>query len=212
MFFQIGLLVCALCLDTFVAALAYGTNRVQISGGQIALLNGICSLVLGLSLLLGAALSSQIPDALARGICFLGLFFLGCLRLIDSAIRRYLQRHRSLHKNASFHFSNLRLIIDIYSDPMEADADGSQSLSYTELFFFSLAMSVDSLLTGITAGLLEISVPLAVLASFLVGELFTYAGLFLGKKISGQLQQGSSRELSWVGGLLLILLAVLKTI
>ena len=50
MFLNIFLLVFALCLDTFVASAAYGTNQVHLSAGQIAVINGICSLCLGVSL------------------------------------------------------------------------------------------------------------------------------------------------------------------
>lgn len=207
MLLQIFLLVFVLCLDTFVASIAYGTNQVRISHGQIALFNGICCLSLGLSLFLGAFISSRVPDALAKSICFYSLFFLGCFRLADAGIRQYLKRHRTIHKNASFHFSHLRLIIDICSDPMEADADRNFALSWKEVLFFSLAMSVDSLLTGMLAAFLNIPVAATLLCAFLVGEAFTYLGLFCGQKISSR----CPKDLSWLGGVLLILLAVLKS-
>lgn len=207
MLLNIFLLVFALCLDTLVASIAYGTNRIRISHGQIALFNGICCMCLGLSLSFGSLLDRTIPEALTKSICFYSLLFLGCMKLVDASLRRYLRCHKNMHKNASFHFSHLRLIIDIYSDPMEADTNQDECLSWKEVVFFSLAMSVDSLVTGMMAAFLKISVFATVLCAFLVGECFTYLGLFLGRKIS----RHCPRDLSWLGGALLILLAVLKS-
>ncbi|MDO5344563.1 MAG: manganese efflux pump [Lachnospiraceae bacterium] len=205
--FNILILVFALCLDTFVASAAYGTNRVSLSRGKIAAINGICSLCLGLSLLFGSFLDSRIPETFTKEICFFSLLTLGCLKLMNSSIRQYLRRHKAVHKNISFSVSNLRFIVDIYGDPMEADANQKHSLSWKEVIFFSLAMSIDSLISGTMAAFLKIPVFLTVAACFLVGELLTYLGLYLGNKISSRCPQ----DLSWIGGILFIVLAVVKS-
>lgn len=207
MVLNIFILVFALCLDTFVASAAYGTNQIHLSGRQIAAINGICSLCLGLSLIFGTLLDSCISEKYTKEICFLSLLLLGCLKLADSSIRQFLRHHKAVHKNISFTFSQLRFIIDIYGDPMEADTTQSRSLSWKETIFFSLAMSIDSLIAGTMAAFLKISIPLTVITTFLIGELFTYLGLFLGKKIS----QRCPKDLSWIGGILFIVLAVLKS-
>lgn len=207
MILHIFLLVIALCLDTFVASAAYGTNQVTLSHRQITLFNGICSFCLGVSLLFGTLLDSWIPETFTKRICFFSLLLLGCVRLFDSAIREYLRHHKFVHKNASFHFSHLCFIIDIYGDPMEADADRNKSLSWKELFFFSMAMSVDSLFAGTMAAFMKISIPLTVAIAFVMGEVFTYLGLYLGKRISSR----CPKDLSWIGGILFLILAVVKS-
>lgn len=206
MIFHIFILVSALCLDAFVASTAYGTNRIYISHRQIAAFNGICSACLGISLLFGTFLDSRIPELFTRRICFFSLLFLGCLRLFDSTIRQYLKHHKPVRKNTSFCISHLHFIINIYSDPIEADVDQNKSLSWKETICFSLAMSVDSLLTGVMAAFMKISIPATIIISFFIGELFTYSGLSLGHKISNR----SPRDLSWLSGLLFILLAFAK--
>lgn len=206
MLFHILILVLALCLDTFVASAAYGTNRIYLSHGQIAVFNGICCACLGISLLLGTFLDSWISETFTKGICFFSLFILGCARLFDSALRQYLKHHDFVCKNAFFCISCLRFVISIYSDPIEADADRDKKLSWKEIVYFSFAMSVDSLVTGIMAAFMKISIPITVAASFLVGELFTYFGLYLGHKLSRRLPG----NLSWLSGILLILLAFSK--
>lgn len=207
MIFNILILVLVLCLDTFVASTAYGTNHISLSHKQIAAFNGICSICLGISLLLGVFLDSCIPEIFTKKICFFSLLFLGCLRLFDSTIRQYLRHNKTIQKNTSFHFSQLRFIISIYSDPVEADADQNKILSWKEVVFFSLAMSIDSLFTGIMAAFLKISIPITVAATFIVGELFTYLGLIFGLKISRR----CPKDLSWIGGILFIFLAIAKS-
>ena len=99
MFLHIFLLVSALCLDTFVASAAYGTNQVRLSWKQILAVNGICSLCLGISLLFGNLLDRIIPETFTREICFFSLLFLGCLKLTDSSIRQYLRHHKEVRKD-----------------------------------------------------------------------------------------------------------------
>lgn len=184
MILNIFLLVTALCLDTFVASAAYGTNGISLTAGQIAVINGICSLCLGSSLLLGNLLDSWIPERFTREICFYSLLFLGCLKLTDSSIRRYLRHHENVHRNIRFAFSQLCFIISIYSDPMKADQNRNQSLSWREVLFFSLAMSIDSLVSGAMAAFLKIPVLPTMAVSLLMGELFTYLGLWTGKRFA----------------------------
>ncbi len=206
MLLHIFLLVSALCLDTFVAGIAYGAGGIRLSHGQIAMVSGICSLCLGASLLFGTLLDSLIPEAFTKGICFYSLMFLGCLKLADSSIRQYLKRHKQVNKNFHFAFSQLRFLINIYSDPIEADVDKSLCLSWKEAVFFSLAMSIDSLVAGMMAAFLKISVPLTMAVAFLMGEAFIHLGLLLGRKISSR----CPRDLSWLSGVLFLVLAAAK--
>ena len=74
------------------------------------------------------------------------------------------------------------------------------------MIFFSLAMSIDSLAAGTMAAFMKISVPITVITAFVMGVLFTCMGLLLGRKISAH----CPRDLSWIGGFLFIVLAILK--
>ena len=126
------ILVFALCTDTFVASLAYGANRVHVGWGKVALLNGICSGCLGLALGLGNVISSILPGDVTRIICFVSLFLLGFIKFLDYSIKAYINRHCCIRRNLSFSLSGLKVIVNIYGDPMAADVDGSQSLGWKE--------------------------------------------------------------------------------
>lgn len=203
---NILVLVSALCIDTFVAGAAYGSSGIGLSFRQITVINLICSLCLGISLSFGSLLDSRIPEHFTKEICFFSLLFLGCLKLADSSIRQYLRCHEAINKKILLGFSQLRFVIRIYSDPVEADADKNHSLSWKELFFFSIAMSIDSLIAGTMAAFLKIPILLTMGAAFLIGMLFLYLGLFLGQKIHSR----CPKELSWISGLLFIIMAIAK--
>lgn len=203
---NIFFLVLALCLDIFVAGIAYGIHQIRLSWKQIIVINGVCSLCLGISLLFGKFLDNWIPESLTKEICFFSLLSFGCLKLADASIRQYIKNHREVRKNIRFTFSQLHFILNIYSNPMEADADYNHNLSWKETIFFSVAMSIDSLIAGTMAAFLKISVPVTVLCAFLTGVVFTCLGLFLGHKINNRCPQ----DLSWISGVLFVILAVLK--
>lgn len=206
MMLNILVLVSALCIDTFVAGLAYGSSGIDLSFRQISAINLICSLCLGISLSFGSLLDSRIPEHFTKEICFFSLLFLGCLKLADSGIRQYLRHHEAINKKILLGFSELRFVIRIYSDPVEADIDKNQHLSWKELFFFSIAMSIDSLIAGTMAAFLKIPIFLTMLTAFFIGMLFLYLGLFLGQKI----HKNCPKELSWVSGLLFVIMAITK--
>lgn len=206
MFINILLLVFALCVDTFTAGIAYGAGHVKLTLPQISAVSGICSLCLGISLVFGNAIDSFIPETFTRVVCCTSLLLLGLLKLADSEIRYLLKHHKHICRDIRFSFSSLNFIISIYTDPLEADADRNKSLSWREVFFFSIAMSIDSLISGTMAAFLKIPVLLTVLAAFLVGVMFICAGLFIGAR----LRQHIHVELSWLSGVLFIVLAVLR--
>ena len=178
MFINILLLVFALCVDTFTAGIAYGAGHVKLTLPQISAVSGICSLCLGISLVFGNAIDSFIPETFTRVVCCTSLLLLGLLKLADSEIRYLLKHHKHICRDIRFSFSSLNFIISIYTDPLEADADRNKSLSWREVFFFSIAMSIDSLISGTMAAFLKIPVLLTVLAAFLVGVMFICAGLY----------------------------------
>ena len=190
------ILVFALCTDTFVASLAYGANRVHVGWGKVALLNGICSGCLGLALGLGSVISSVLPGDVTRLICFVSLFLLGFIKFLDYSIKAYINRHCCIRRNLSFSLSGMKVIVNIYGDPMAADVDGSQSLGWKETVFLALAMSIDSLVAGTMA------------LSFAVGVCMMYGGLWLGRKVASRFRY----DLSWISGVLLMVLALMKVL
>ena len=91
---------------------------------------------------------------------------------------------------------------------MAADVDGSQSLGWKETVFLALAMSIDSLVAGTMAALLDIPVAATLALSFAVGVCIMYGGLWLGRKVASRFRC----DLSWISGVLLMVLALMKVL
>lgn len=206
MIINVLFLVLALLLDTLAASVAYGAGRMQLSWKQIAAINGISSVCLMASLSLGRFIDCWIPETFTREICFFSLFFLGLMKLGDSALRSYLKQRGNLCRNIRFSVSSLNFMIRIYSDPVNADDNHDRKLSWRETLFFALTMSLDGMAAGILAAFLKVPVLLTALTAFVLGEVFTYSGLFLGRRLGG----GKNRDFSFLGGILFLILAFLK--
>lgn len=203
---DILILVLALSTDTFVASIAYGANRLHISWIKVIAVNGICSGCLGAALLLGSVINGLVPEGFAKGAAFSFLFLLGIVKLLDYIIKKYINSHVNVHKDLTFSISGLSIIINIYGNPLAADWDHSKSLSWKETIMFSLAMSLDSLVAGTLSGFLMIPPGLTAIASLLIGIGVMAIGLFLGHKLAAL----KGWDLSWVSGILFLILAVGK--
>lgn len=206
--FRIILLVLALCMDTFVASMAYGANKVTIAWRKIVVMNAICSGSLGAALAAGRLLDGLVPESMTRVVCVASLSLLGIVKLLDYFIKKYINHHASLHKGLTFTFSGLQVIVNIYGNPMAADWDDSKSLSWKELFFLSFAMSIDSLIAGALSAFMKIPVGLTMGTALICGTFMMYMGLYLGEKVAARIKC----DLSWVGGVLFLILAVTKSL
>ena len=199
-------LVTALSVDAFVASFAYGTNQIKIPFRSVAVISGICSAILGVSLFLGSLVRPFMPEHLAGVLCFSILFLLGIAKLCDSAIKSLIRRSQGIHKKISFSAMHLRFILDVYANPENAECDCSKSLSAVEAAPLAIALSLDGLAVGFGAALSEAAPLRAVLFSLVANVIAVCAGSLTGNKVAEKIPL----DLSWVSGLLLIVLAFLK--
>lgn len=200
------MLVFALSTDAFVSGFAYGTNKIKIPFASVAVINVICSSVLAVALLFGAFLSPLIPSAVTNAVCFTILFIIGNVKLFDSAVKALIRKHGGINKRIKFSVFSLGVILNIYANPQDADADASKLLSPKEAAYLAAALSLDGLAIGFGAGLANIN-PLLVIALSLVSDMAAVTGgCCLGNKIARKL----SLNLTWLSGVILIALAFLK--
>ncbi|MGL4772301.1 MAG: sporulation membrane protein YtaF [Clostridium sp.] len=205
---QALLLVFSLCLDSFVASIAYGTKKILIPFKSALTINLICSLTLLISLLLGSFLSEFIPSSLTSLCSFLLLFGLGVYRLFESLFKTYISKKTQTSSPLTFKLFDFKFVIEVYADETKADFDNSKTLSIKEAAYLATALSLDSLAVGFSYSLIKINPTQIVLLSFLVGMVLLFLGCKLGKKFS----EMSSMNISWLSGFLLIVIAILRVI
>lgn len=200
------LLVAVLSIDAFVASIAYGTSKIKVPIKSIVIINVVCSAFLGLSLFLGSVIKHFIPENITIIISFFILIFLGIYYLFESIVKSNLSKKSKPSKMVKFRVFDLQFIINIYVDETRADVDNSKYLSSKEAFYLAVALSLDSLAVGFGSSLVDINYIQILILSLVFGMIAVWSGLLLGRTFV----EKSRIDLSWLSGVLLIILAILK--
>ncbi|AGF55245.1 putative sporulation protein YtaF [Clostridium saccharoperbutylacetonicum] len=202
------LLVSSLCIDSFVASIAYGTSKIHIPHISKIIINLVCTITLACSLLIGSILKSFLPSNLPVILGFFLLMLLGIYRLFESIFKSYISKYSRSDKPLTFKIFDFKFILQVYADEIKADFDNSKSLNIKESFYLGLALSLDSLAVGIGSSLCNVNYFEVLVLCFIIGLIAVSFGSFLGKKFAQKL----NLNLSWLSGALLILLAILRVL
>ncbi|MBE6050398.1 MAG: sporulation membrane protein YtaF [Clostridium sp.] len=200
------LLVSSVCIDAFVASIAYGTNKIKIPIISSLIINIIGSLTLGISLFFGGFISSFLPGKLPIYISFIILIAIGIYRLFEGIFKNYIRRKNYLDKHLTIKIFDINIIFQIYADEIKADFDKSKILTPKEALYLAFALSFDSIAVGFGSSLVGGGYLLTICLCFLIGFSSVILGQFLGRKFS----EKSPLNLSWLSGLILIILAITK--
>ena len=203
---QLFLLATALSVDALFASFAYGSRRIQIPIRSILLISFICSGILGLTLLLGTQIALFFDERIAAWLGFGILSALGIIRVFDSFLKNWIRKRGTSGSEMTLKAFRLTFILTIYADPQAADMDGSRTLSTREAAALAVALSLDAIAAGLGIGMGGAMVVPAAGLKFLM----TVAAVLIGCKLGGKLAERVDRDLSWLSGGLLILLAVLQ--
>lgn len=193
---QAILLALAVCMDTFFAAMGCSMNGIRIPKRCALLISIVGTIFLSISLFSAQLLNHFIPEVFFQYIGFCILFLLGSSQMMKDMLTALFQKHRP-HWN----WKALGLVIDICFDETLADVDHSKILSMREAVAFSAALSLDSLASGLGAGIQKQFIPICLLLTLCAGFLLTLFGSRLGKFCH------SKKNFSWLGGLMLLILA-----
>lgn len=200
------LLVLALSLDAFVASLAYGTRKIKIPFTSIMIINIVCTFLLTISILGGSLIKKILPGNIIIIISFMILMILGIYYLFEGITKAYLEKRLNREKKLKFKLFDISLIVNIYVDETKADYNQSKDLDSKEAIYLAIALSLDSLAVGFGSALGNINYMNVIVLSLIVGIFSIWAGLFIGNKFARK----SKINLSWLAGIILIILATLK--
>ena len=200
--FSMLLLVLALSIDALIASLAYGANNIHIALAPAAVISGVGTVCLGLSLLAGGIIRQAVHPAVCSGISFGLLFLVGLVTLFEGLFKNYLRRRRGA-KQVSFEMQGIRFVLDVFLDETKADSDDSKDLSVRESLYLAAALSVDSLASGLGSGLSDIPIFLTIAIYAVIQFIVVLAGFHLGKRLHGK----TTPDLSPLSGILLMIVA-----
>lgn len=202
------LLVLALSLDAFVASLAYGSRKIKIPLTSIIIINIVCTFLLTISILGGSIIKKILPGNIALIISFTILMLLGIYYLFEGVTKAYLEKKIDKAEKIKLEMFDICFIVDIYFDETKADYDHSKDLDSKEAIYLAIALSLDSLAVGFGSSLGSINYIYVIVLSLIIGILSIGIGLLIGEKIARK----SKINLSWLAGIILIVLACLKLV
>lgn len=200
------LLVLSISIDSFVASIAYGSNKIKIPLKSALIIDIVSSLVLGLSLAFGSIIKDFIPENASVIFSFIILLGLGIYRLFEWIFKGYIIKQSNSNKPLTFKLFDFKFILEVYADETKADFDNSKILSPKESFYLSLALSLDSLAVGFGSSLIAINIIEVIVICLITGIIAISLGVFIGRKFA----QKVKFDLSWLSGVLLIILAFLR--
>ena len=202
------LLVLSLCIDSFVASIAYGTSKIKIPILSAIIINLICTATLALSLFVGSIVKDFLPGRVPILLGFFLLMAIGIYRLFEYIFKACITKHSNSDKPLTFKLFDFKFVLQVYADEIKADFDKSKYLNSKEAFYLALALSLDSLAVGFGSSLCNINYFQTLLLCFIIGLLCVLIGVFIGRKFAEKMHL----ELSWLSGVLLIIIAILRIV
>lgn len=203
--FNLFLILLSIYLDSLVASIALGGNKIKISFLNILAISIIGSIFLGISLTFGYYINLLIPLQLSQNISFFLLSILGFYKLFESIFKNTIQKRISKDIPFTFKIYDFKFILNIYTDEIKADFDKSKTITLKESVCLATALSFDSLVVGVSANLSSMNIIIIIVLSLIISILFLKLGFFIGNKLSIK----CNLNLSWLSGIILIILAFL---
>lgn len=185
--FYLLLLIIVLSMDAFTAGLSYGMDGVRVPLSSILTIGLLSGCMLTMSLYAGDFFLLFLPAGFTKMISFTVLFLLSLYKLYDTV--------PWLHKG------NSGLTTDTISQKINHTAPSV--LSGKEAALLGLALSVDNISAGLCTGTLSLNPCLLLLITTLIHLFSIRLGLFTGRLLS----QKGLRSFSWLGAVILMLLA-----
>ncbi|MBE6047872.1 MAG: sporulation membrane protein YtaF [Clostridium sp.] len=198
------LLVSSVCIDAFVASIAYGTNKIKIPFYSSIIISIIGSIFLGISLFLGNFIKDFLPGNLPILLSFCILMIIGIYRFFEGLFKNYIAKKNKFNKPLTFKIFDLNFVLQVYADETKADFDNSKVLTIKESLYLASALSFDSIAVGFGDSLGNNEYIYSIIFCFIIGVIAVSLGQIIGKKLI----EKSNLNLSWLSGIILMILAI----
>jgi len=198
----------SVAIDAFVGSLAYGTNKIRIPLKPALLINLICTSCFFFSYILGSILKGYIAEQITIIISFLFLFIIGLIKLLDWYIKKLIRNWSQKDKKISFSMFNIKFILSLYANPEKADVDKSRDLSTKEAIPLGIAVGIDGVIVGLALSLINTNIFYLLFCSITLHAMAIFLGCFIGKTLAYK----TNWDINWLGGSILIILAITRFI
>ncbi|MGM9613392.1 MAG: manganese efflux pump [Butyricicoccus sp.] len=200
------LLVFLMSFDALLACLALGAQGIRVEPRSRWVIAGVGAGCLALSFCCSGLLRALLPATLFHYISCGALFIIALLCLFEEGCKRLSARLAAHAAPFTFRLHGLRVVLQIYAETAQADADRSGTLSPSEALLLALPLSLDSLLTGLSIEATP-GKACALLALSCGCGLAAAAG---GERLGRRLGHAAGQSANLVSGLLLLMAALCK--
>jgi putative sporulation protein YtaF len=157
-------------LDTFAAAISYGTKRIKVNFKGVMLITIISTLGTFLSMYFGKFLSSFLPINVSNILGSLLLVVIGIFFLIDYFKLIKLQKSKQNK---------------LLNNPENFDKNFSNTIDVKESITLAFALTINNLGVGVAASIADVSILISTILTFIITILSFYLGYYIGyNKIS----------------------------
>lgn len=190
-------------IDSYLIAVAFRNNRIKIPISSAAVITLMGAAVLSISLKFSQIISDVIPPDIFHSVGMCIIITIGLLTVFKSILRN-LANKISEKGELSVKMGKSPIMVKLYLDDTSADLDNSKSLSLFEAAVLALSNSIDAAAVGLTAGSLDTSPAYAAVFTIMWGLFaFVFADITAKKLLT------LKNDLSWIGGLCIMILAVI---
>lgn len=201
------LLVLAVCIDAFFTAFSYGSSKIKLTFTSAFIVSLIGAVALMVSIFFSDVIGEIIPETAGNIMGFITLLLLGLVTLFKDIIKNLLRQSEN-GKRICFKYGGFGLVVEICIDGLKADTDNSKIITYNEAITLGVALSLDSLVSGVGAGFLGVNMWFVACSALVFCMMALMTGYFAGRILSSK----SSKDRSWISGVILIVIAILKVV
>lgn len=203
------LLSFAVSLDGFGVGMTYGVRKIRIPALSTFIISLCSGLMMGISMLVGTAMSDWMS---AKGASIAGaviLIGIGGWALFQFMRQQGEEDDRPAPRRSvwTFELKRFGLIIQILRKPSDADVDRSGTISAGEAFLLGTALSLDACGAGIGAGLVGFPPVWTAISIAAASGTFLWLGTRVGFWAAGW---SWVRRLTVLPGLILIAMGIFK--
>ena len=209
--FAIILIAISLSIDALGIGITYGIRKIRVPLAPKLIISIMSAIITFLSLTAGSQLKKILPAPFANLIGVSILLAMGIYLICQSKKSSPEKNFDAKEKKSSVYqiiIKSLNLTIKIIHEPQLADLNNSKTIELPEAFCIGLALSIDSIGSGIGLSILGFNNFLLPLATAICQYIFFTAGIFSGKKISKITPDNNKFVL--ISGIILIFIALIR--
>lgn len=204
------LIAISLSIDALGIGITYGMRKILVPFMPKIIISLMSALITFLSLMLGSQIQKILPPAFANLIGVSILLCMGTYLILQSK-KPIDENIDTIEKKSSVYeiiIKSLNLTIKIIHEPQIADINGSKKIELPEAFCIGLALSIDSIGSGIGLSILGFNNLFLPLATAICQYIFFTFGIFCGSKISKI--KLDNNKFVFISGLIIIFIALIR--